>query len=228
MVMRRLLHSPLDPASRMVRIALAEKGLPAQHEEMQSWRDGEAIAGANPAGTLPVLIEENEAGGAFPVTPASAIMEYLDDAYGPPALLPAAPQARAETRRMISWFLDKFDQEVVNAIVRERIDKRLMRRGQPDYDVLRAGIEALDWHMDYIAWLLDQRSCIAGESYGAADIAAAAALSSVDYVDGAPWDRFPAVKEWYARIKSRPAFRPILRDRVDGLPPPRHYDDPDF
>lgn len=226
--MRRLIHMPHDPACRMVRVALAEKGLPAQLEEARPWEETEAITRANPAGELPVLLEEGESSAPFPVAPAAAVIDYLEDAYGPPLLLPEKAQPRAEARRLVGWFTDKFETEVITLIVRERIDKRMMRRGQPDYDLLRAGLEALDWHMDYFGWLLDQRTWFAGESYGAADIAAAAYLSAVDYVDAAPWDRFPIVKEWYARVKSRPAFRPVLRDRIEGLPPPRHYEDPDF
>ena len=61
-----------------------------------------------------------------------------------------------------------------------------------------------------------------------ADIAAAAQLSCPDYIDLVPWETFPPVKDWYARLKSRPSMRPILRDRIDGLPPPAHYDNPDF
>jgi len=94
--------------------------------------------------------------------------------------------------------------------------------------LLKQGGEALAWHMDYFNWLLDQRTWFAGEKYTAADIAAAAFFSCVDYVDAMPWGAFPLVQEWYARVKSRPAMRPILRDRIAGMPPPRHYDDPDF
>jgi glutathione S-transferase len=36
------------------------------------------------------------------------------------------------------------------------------------------------------------------------------------------------VKEWYARMKSRPSFRGVLADRVPGTSPPAHYDDLDF
>ena len=226
--MRQLMHMPLDPASRMIRLALAEKGLPAELIETRPWSDGERLAAANPAGDLPVLIEELSDGASLVIAPAWAALEYLEEAYPQPALLPEPPAYRAETRRLVAWFVDRFDKDVIDMIVRERIDKRLMRRGQPDYDRLRAGIEALDWHMDYFDWLLDQRTWFAGEAYTTADIAAAAALSALDYVDGANWEKHPAVKEWYARVKSRPAFRPILRDRVDGLPPPRHYADPDF
>ncbi len=226
--MRRLLHMPLDPASRMIRIALAEKGLPAEFEETRPWEAGERITAVNPAGGVPVLIDETQDGAECAIAPAAVAMEYLEERYPSPALFPSGAHPRAETRRLVAWFTQKFEQDVIGFIVRERIDKRLMRRGQPDYDLLRAGLEALDWHMDYFAWLIDQRSWFAGDIYTAADVAAAGYISCVDYVDGVPWDRFPAVKEWYARIKSRPALRPILRDRVEGMPPPRHYADPDF
>ncbi len=226
--MRRLLHMPLDPASRMLRIALAEKGLPAAFEETRPWEAGERIAAVNPAGSIPVLIDEAQDGAESAIAPAGVAIEYLEERYPSPALFPSGASARAETRRLLAWFTQKFEEDVIVHIVRERIDKRLMRRGQPDYDLLRAGLEALDWHMDYFAWLIDQRNWFAGDVYSAADVAAAGYISCVDYVDGVAWDRFPAVREWYARIKSRPALRPILRDRIDGMPPPRHYADPDF
>ena len=50
----------------------------------------------------------------------------------------------------------------------------------------------------------------------------------LDYLGDVPWDAHEPAKEWYARIKSRPSFRPILADHLPGLPPPRHYPDLDF
>lgn len=226
--MRSLIHMPLDPASRMVRIALAEKGLPAQLEALPPWEDDGRLASLNPAATIPVLIETIEHEKPTPLSPSFAIIEYLEETYSKPALYPMTARLRAEARRMILWFTDKFEPEVIAMIVRERIDKRLMRNGQPDYDKLRAGLTALDWHMDYFSWVLDQRPWFAGEKYSAADIAAGAYLSCVDYVDAIAWEKFPVVKEWYAKLKSRPAFRPILKDRIEGIPPPRHYTDLDF
>ena len=226
--MRTLFHMPLDPACRMVRIALAEKGLPAQLVEKRPWEDDGALIAINPAGAVPVLTDEPPTRGSIHAAPAMVILEYLEDAYTSAPLYPSTSAARAEVRRLCAWFTEKFEQEVIAFIVRERIDKRLMRLGQADYDLLRRGDEALAWHMDYFSWLLDQRSWFAGEKFTAADIVAAAFLSSVDYVDAVPWAKFPHVKEWYARVKSRPSMRPVLSDRIAGLPPPRHYDDPDF
>ena len=53
-------------------------------------------------------------------------------------------------------------------------------------------------------------------------------LSVIDYMGEAPWEDFRAVRTWYAKVKSRPSFRPLLTDRQPGLPPSAHYDDLDF
>jgi len=219
---------PLDPASRVARVMLAEKGLPAQLVESPPSEDNAALLAANPAGEIPVLIDEPAVGREIAVCPAITIAEYLEDAYPTPALFPQTARDRAEARRLCAWFCDKFEREVIPTVVLARIQKRLTRRGAPDVEAQRASYEALSWHMDYFNWLLEKRTWFAGEKLSVADLVAAGYLSAVDYVDAAPWTKFPAVKDWYARMKSRPALRPILRDRVDGMAPPPHYDDPDF
>ena len=42
------------------------------------------------------------------------------------------------------------------------------------------------------------------------------------------WSRNQGLRDWYAKIKSRPAFRSILADLVPGFTPPQHYADLDF
>ena len=61
-----------------------------------------------------------------------------------------------------------------------------------------------------------------------ADFTAAAHLSTLDYISDVDWNRHAVVKDWYAKIKSRPAFRPLLVDQVPGMPQPGHYADLDF
>ena len=69
---------------------------------------------------------------------------------------------------------------------------------------------------------------LAGDALSLADIAAAAHLSAIDYLGDVPWSDHEVAKEWYARIKSRPSFRPLLTDHIPGLAPPKHYTDLDF
>ena len=212
----------------MVRIALAEKGLPVQLKETAPWADSETLTALDPAGSIPILVDEPPTGGAKPISPINAIFEYLEEVYAAPRLLPATSAARADTRQLCAWISVKFEKEVIALSLRERIDKRLSRAGGPDYDRLEHGRAALAWHMDYFEWLLGQRAWFATETFSYADIAAAGALSALDYIGAVKWDDFPAVREWYARVKSRPSMRPLLNDRIEGVPPPAHYDDPDF
>jgi glutathione S-transferase len=79
-----------------------------------------------------------------------------------------------------------------------------------------------------MGWLLDRRAWLAGADMTLADFAAAAHLSCLDYSGDVDWARNELVRDWYAKIKSRPAFRSILADVVPGFRPKPHYADLDF
>lgn len=226
--MRSLLHMPLDPGCRFVRLLLAEKGLAARFVETPPWAPDSELAQANPAKTVPVLIDEPPTGGEIGVAPAAAIAEYLEEAYRDPPLLPATSAARAEARRLFHWFDLKFENEVNSLIVRRRIDGGLQGRRWGDPEPLKAAADALSWHLDYLSYLLERRTFLAGDRLTIADLAGTAHLSVNDYFGFVQWANFPEVKTWYQRMKSRPAMRPLLADRFDGAPPAAHYADLDF
>jgi glutathione S-transferase len=79
-----------------------------------------------------------------------------------------------------------------------------------------------------MGWLLDRRRWLAGDRMTLADFSAAAQLSCLDYISDVDWNRNELVKDWYAKIKSRPAFRSLLADQLPGFPQPPHYSDLDF
>ena len=222
--MRLLHHLALSPSSRKIRIQLKEKGLEFELKAEKPWERQEAFLALNPAGEVPVLIEPS--GNA--ILGSSAIAEYLEETNPAPPLLGGDPLARAETRRLIAWFDEKFNREVTVNLFEEKLMKRLTGHGQPDSGAIRAGLANIHYHLDYIGWLSDRRKWLAGESFSLADIVAAAHLSSLDYIGDVPWDKHETAKNWYARVKSRPSFRPILADHVPGVPPPSHYADLDF
>ena len=222
--MRRLYHHPLSPACRKIRLVLGEKRLEAELIEERVWERRLDFLRLNPAGEVPVLVEQ----GGRALADAAAIAEYLEETGPEPHLLPVDPLERAEARRLVGWFDGKFDVEVTQALLIERAMKRIMRAGTPDSARIKAGAKAIRLHLDYIGWLVEKRHWLAGERLTLADFAAAAHLSCLDYLGDVPWEVSDPAKEWYARVKCRPAFRPLLADHVPGLPPPEHYSDLDF
>jgi glutathione S-transferase len=224
---RTLHHFPLDPASRQVRLALAEKKLPFEEEIERYYEGRPEFRELNPSGLTPVLVETVD-GERLVICESRAILEHLEEAAPEPALLSRDPANRAEARRLMQWFDRKFDFEVNAFLIHEKMEKRLLGLGAPDYGALRRGREGLRVHLAYLEGLLEERDWLAGGRLSLADIAAAAHISIIDYFGDVPWRDFPGVKTWYMKIKSRPSFRPLLADRQPGLAPAPHYADLDF
>lgn len=222
--MRVLYHLWLSSFSRKVRIALAEKKLEFTLEVEQVWERRREFLAMNPAGQVPVLVEED----GTAIADSDAICEYLDETYPEPPLIGETPLQRAEVRRLAAWFDTKFQREVSANLVGEKVLKKFLNLGEPDSNTIRAGLANVHYHLDYIGYLMERRDWLAGDRFSLADIAAAAHLSAVDYLGDVPWKEHPPAKDWYARVKSRPSFRPLLADHIPGLPPPKHYADPDF
>jgi glutathione S-transferase len=226
-VQRTLHHFPLDPASRQARLALAEKKLPFEAVTVRYWEAPAEFAKLSPSGLPPVLVE-TEGGRKTVIAEIRAIVEHLEETCPQPPLMGRDAGERAETRRLLQWFDRKFDAEVNGYILREKLEKRLTKMGAPDLANMRLGREALREHLHYIERLLAARDWLAGPRLSYADFAAAAHLSVLDYFGDVPWRELPVAKTWYMKVKSRPAFRPLLADRWPGLAPAGHYDDLDF
>ncbi len=221
--MAKLYHVPLSPFCRKVRLSLAEKKIDCELVEERYWEKDADFLRRNPAAKVPVLRVDG-----MVMAESVAICEYLEECYPEPSLMPKTPEARYEVRRLIGWFDDKFHSEVTSKLLYERVNKKVMKLGFPDSTNVKAGAKAIKYHLDYMAWLLDHRRWLAGDAMTLADFAAAAHLSSLDYISDVDWHRQESVKDWYAKIKSRPAFRSILADQIPGFPPPAHYADLDF
>ncbi|MGR3616858.1 MAG: FtsZ-binding protein FzlA [Paracoccaceae bacterium] len=221
--MARLFHVPLSPFCRKVRLVLAEKKIEVELVEERYWEADADFLRRNPAGKIPVVRLDGKM-----MAESAAICEYLEETRPDPALMPSDPEGRYEVRRLVSWFDDKFHSEVTSNLLYERVNKKVTGEGYPDSRNVKAGAKAIKYHLDYMAWLLDHRRWLAGDSMTLADFAAAAHLSSLDYISDVDWNRATVVKDWYAKIKSRPAFRSILADQIPGFRPPAHYADLDF
>ncbi len=222
--MRRLHHQPLSPFCRKIRLALAEKKLEVELVEEAPWERKMDFLRLNPAARTPVFVDED---GAI-VADSTAIFEYLEETRPETSLLPGSPVERAEARRLVAWFDDKMWAEVTANLVEERVTKKIMGKGHPDSARIRAGSRNVRVHLEYVGWLADRRRWLAGEQLTIADFAAAAHFSCLDYIGDVDWTASPSAKDWYARVKSRPAFRTLLTDYLPGFTPAKHYADLDF
>jgi len=223
-------HYPLCPFSRSVRLMAAEYGLEVEWQEERAWERRNEFLMINPAANLPVMIDDD---GTI-VCGNNVIFNYIEETGTGESgrLLGDNPVLRAEVRRLIDWFDVKFNDEVTRNLVTEKVERRFMPKelggGAPDGKAVRAGLANIRNHLRYIGYLARQRNWLAGELLSYADLCAAAHLSCVDFLGDVPWNEDEAAREWYARIKSRPAFRSLLADQVRGLTPPGNYADLDF
>jgi glutathione S-transferase len=226
--MPSLVHHPLDPASRLIRLMCAEYGVPLDLEETKPWLREEALLAINPAATLPILFTDAEQS----VVGIMASIHAVEDLYAPQAvdgLIPADPMQRAEMWRLVEWVLLKLNDEVTRYLIEEKIAKRDLRGATPEPSVLRAAKANFVEHMLYFNWLLASRNWLGGDELTLADFALAAHMSTLDYMGDIDWAKAPPeTRDWYSRIKSRPAFRTLLNDRVVAMQPSRGYADLDF
>jgi glutathione S-transferase len=216
----KLIHHPICPHSRFVRLALYEYNLPVGLIGERIWERREEFLKLNPAGTLPVLLVE----GQSPVPGAGIIAEYLADVQGKdfsgPSLLPGEFFARIETRRLMCWFNDKFFADVSGPLTAERYKQYIppdAGGGSPNYTVIRAAREDILPHLAYIDLLVNRHDWLTGDQLTYADLAAAAHLSVVDNLDDLCWTEAETAKTWLARVQSRRSFRLLLSEGWKGF-----------
>lgn len=222
--MRVLHHYMLSSASRFVRIYLDEQKMEFLPKLEEYWKSEAAFLKLNVAGTVPVLVEDD----GTVLCGAYVIAEYFDDILQEKPLLQGCPAERAEIRRLFDWLCRRFDRDVMQPLLNERLIRRMTGGGVPSSVVIRTALSNLGVHLAYFNHLVEHRQWLAGSKMSIADLMAAASLSVLDFMNDINWDDWGELKIWYARIKSRPSFRPLLADQVTGMSPPGHYTNLDF
>ena len=91
-----LYSNPICPYSHQVRIVLAEKGVSVDILNVEAHDRPEDLIELNPYCTVPTLVDRE-----LVLYQAGIIMEYLDERFPHPPLMPVYPVARAEARRMM-------------------------------------------------------------------------------------------------------------------------------
>ena len=217
-------HFPLSPASRFIRLQLAEYEYDFELIHRLPWQRDEEFLTINPAGSLPVFQYED----TIIICGSRAISEWIEESRADSRLLYGSSIQRAEIRRLLDWFDDKFYYEVGLPLLYERVIKRFEHGLGASSVNIRTALANAHVHFGYLNWLTEQNSWLVGTQLSLADFSAAAQISVLDYFGDVQWDKYPAAASWYMKIKSRPSFRALLSDQLIGVKPSSHYAVLDF
>jgi glutathione S-transferase/RNA polymerase-associated protein len=192
-----LYEHPLSPYAQKVKIALAEKRIDFECRlpDFMSGRD-DAFAAANPRLEVPALVD-----GDTRVFDSTIILEYVEDRWPTPALLPAAPAERARVR-MLEELCDTYVEPISWAAMEIRVFKRAT--GALAEQLLARGAQQAAGVHRYLERELAERPWFNGAAFGWGD------LSVVPYVEGLantgnpppPGARLAA---WHERVRARPS-----------------------
>jgi glutathione S-transferase len=179
-----LYNAPRCPYVARVRIVLAEKGLEYETVEIDLSDRPAWYYEKNPTGRVPTIEEDD----GPPLPESAVIMEFLEERYPEPALLPADPADRAFVRLVI--FRDDELTSPYYALRREEDGAR----------------ERFDAVLGKFDGSLAERPYLGGAEYGLADIALVPWFLRARDMLGVEYDGFPALADWLARLEQRPAI----------------------
>lgn len=181
--MLTLYDAPRCPYCARARIALAEKGLEYEVLEVDLSDRPQWIYEKNSTGRVPVIEED-----AWILPESSVILEYLEERYPEPPLLPPDPADRALAR---VWILrhDDFAKPYY-----------ALRRGED------GAAEKFDEQLAKLDEALSRQPWLTGAEYGLADIAYVPWVLRARDMLGVSLDGFSAVRDWLARLEERPSI----------------------
>jgi glutathione S-transferase len=172
------------PYAARARIVLAEKGIDFETVEIDLSDRPAWLYEKNPAGRVPVIEED----GGDPLPESAVIMEFLEERYPEPALLPSDPADRAAARLLI--FRDHDLTDPYYAVRRDEDGAR----------------DELDAALGRLGALLGEQPYLSGAAYGLADIALVPWVLRARDMLGVELDGFPALVDWLTRLERRPAI----------------------
>jgi len=171
------------PYAARVRIVLAEKGIEFETVEIDLSERPAWLYEKNPTGRVPVLEEDDR-----PLAESVVIMEFLEERYPEPPLLPPDPADRAAVRLLI--FRDNELTSPYYALRREE------EGAAEQFDAALARLDVRLYEQDYLG----------GAEYGLADIALVPWVLRARDMLGVNLNGYPSLGAWLERLEERPAI----------------------
>lgn len=207
----KLYSGPLSLFSRKVEIALAEKGI-AHEREVVTFSQTRgyapkhpAVLAGNPKGQVPVLVD-----GDLTLFDSTVILEYLEEGWPQPALMPTEPKARARCR-LLELTADEILLKPLSRLMFRTEPARADPAEEAALEAAAAGAEE-DLLALYGTLAGELRGDWFCERFSMADIAL---FTSVHYgvrLGGPSLDSAPALALWYRRMLARPAVSAVVAE----------------
>ena len=219
-----LYHYYLCRSSRYTRLILEEHKIAYDTQLENYWKPQKDFLKLNPAGHLPVLVNEEN----FPIIGANSCVEYIKDLELTPKLFVDDYKEKAEINRLVHWFDVIFKKEVFDPIIYEKVFSRIVDNITPNSENIRAALDNLDFHLQYFNYLLNSKNYFINDELTYLDFLAAANFSVLDYLGLLNLKSYSNLREWYFKVKSRPSFKTLLKDQIIGLNPHENYKNMDI
>ena len=186
-----LYHYYLCSSSRYIRLILEEHKLTYDTQLENYWKPQKDFLKVNPAGHLPVLVNEEN----FSVIGANACVEYIKDLELTPNLFVDNYKEKAEINRLVHWFDVIFKKEVFDPIIYEKVFSRIVDNITPNSENIRAALHNLDFHIQYFNYLLNCKKYFIKDKITYLDFLAAANFSVLDYLGLLNLKRYENIRE---------------------------------
>lgn len=192
----KLYHHPLSTYARRVTLALAEKNLAMETvvvDMAAREHRGDAYRALNPYGRVPTLVD-----GDLVLYESTAILEYLEERFPTPPLMPEAIAERARVRMHVKLCDLQMTRQTSTII----FPKRFMPKERWRLDEMAQAKKELEAHLAVLDRELEGRRFLVTDRFTMADLAYVPFLEFLGLMEIAPP---PNVAAWTERLLARPS-----------------------
>jgi glutathione S-transferase len=196
-----------SPFVRKVLVALAEKGIEFEHEQVNPFSPPADYRKISPLGKIPALRD-----GDRTLADSSVICAYLEKIKPAPALFPPDPYAYARAL----WFEEYGDSGLApiigGKIFFPKVIGPLFLKRQPDLAAIEKTVnEELPPMFDYLEGEIGDNQFLVSNTFSIADIGAATQFVNLELAGyGVDSKRWPKLSAYLARIHGRPSFKAAI------------------
>ena len=199
----KIYGASLSPYARKVKMALNEKGVDYEMVPVDTEANVTELHKLNPRGEIPTVVD-----GDVVIADSTIALQYFEEQYPDPALLPADPQARIKARA-----LEDLGDRLGDAILVALATVFMQGQTQLQDAIVPRAKEELDDLYAYLEQQLGDQEFLCGD-FSWADLGLIPAVSGAQFFQMGPADGFPKLEAWLQRCLARPA---VAKDMADVM-----------